>query len=91
MSVSSRRHILLALTEQEADIVQNALGKWTGPYVADQTASLTEEEVQRSNGLIEVAGHLCEQIQEELLALYHEHETYWGTALAAIYDLGAKP
>ena len=62
--------IQLTVTEEEADIIQNALGKWIGPYSEAQIPTLTEGERQRAAWKRRMAGEMVEKIQQELIERY---------------------
>lgn len=60
--------IQLFLTEQEADIIQQALAQYEGPYRVGDV--LNDEETARSAAMVKVAESICEVIQTELTDRY---------------------
>ena len=67
--------ILLAITEQEADVLQHALSVWRGPYTDEQRLTLTEGERQSASWRLKIGKELCEKLQQELIDRYEIEET----------------
>lgn len=62
--------ITLHLSEHEADILQHALSTWNGPYMDNQSESLTLPEKQRAGEQVSEARNMCETIRAELMRRY---------------------
>ena len=69
--------IQLAVTEEEANILLQAVGRYVfhGPYWPPESYQcLTEAEQKRAENMKKSAHDMCESLQEELLRRYHESE-----------------
>lgn len=64
--------IQMLVTEEEANVLLVALGRYTGPYAPD--AILNETEKARSERMIKSAMDMCDCIGEELTRIYHAAE-----------------
>lgn len=64
--------IQMLVSEEEANVLLMALGRYTGPYHPD--AKLNEEEQARSDRMIKAALDMCNCIGDELTRIYHEAE-----------------
>ena len=67
--------ILLAITEEEADVLQDALSQWRGPWTEAQRLTLTEGERQSASWKLGIGKSLCEKLQQELIDRYEIEET----------------
>lgn len=67
--------ILLAITEQEANVLQLALSQWRGPWTDEQRLTLTEGERQAASWKLGIGKAVCEKLQQELTDRYEIEET----------------
>lgn len=66
--------IQLAVTEEEADIIQAALSKWIGPYSKEQIPTLTEGQLEMAAWKRNLAMEMSEKIQQEFFDRMMEQE-----------------
>lgn len=65
--------IVLHVTENEADVIQQALFHYKGPYGKD-ASELNPRDLPVHNRKIQIAENICEQLRDELTRRYEESQ-----------------
>ena len=67
--------ILLAITADEANVLQLALSQWQGPWTEEQRRFLTLGEMQEASRKLRIGRDICAKLQQELTDRFEAEET----------------